>query len=210
MTVSAGHAILYRATSAVSGNCYIGITTKSLRRRAKLHRDAAGRGRGACIGAAIRKYGKQNIMFEALVVCPDWDYAKEMERRAIEIFRPAYNLTKGGDGCVGYRHTTETRERIRQANLGSKHWLGKKHTPETRKKMKQARTAYWDRVGRVVRINRPRPPKDGREVIDLSTGASYRSVMEASRATGQGRGMIRWRISRGVQFAYVAQTAAAA
>jgi predicted GIY-YIG superfamily endonuclease len=85
---SAYPAILYRATNLVNGKTYIGITTKGLIRRAKVHRDASGQGRGAVIGAAIRKHGKENIKFETLVACPSWEYAKEMERRCIAAFKP--------------------------------------------------------------------------------------------------------------------------
>src|SRR5258706_3192873 len=95
-------AILYRITNLVNGNIYIGITTKSLKKRAKVHRDAAGQGRGNLIGAAFRKYGKNNLKFEILLVCPSWEYAQEMERFCIGTFKPKYNITEGGGGCLGY------------------------------------------------------------------------------------------------------------
>lgn len=40
--------------------------------------------------------------------------------------REGYNLTKGGDGISGYKHTSEAIEKIRQANLGeNNHFYGK-------------------------------------------------------------------------------------
>jgi group I intron endonuclease len=136
-------AILYRITNLITGELYIGITTKSLKKRAKVHRDAACVGSGWLIGAAFRKYGKNNLKFETLIVCPSWEYAQEMERRCIEVFKPAYNITAGGSGVLGYKHTSRSLRRISEVQKGNKNWLGKRHSEETRRKMSAARSAYW-------------------------------------------------------------------
>lgn len=182
--------ILYQATNAVNGKRYIGITSKGLRKRAKVHRDTAGQGRGALIGAALRKYGKDKIIFKTLVVCPTWEYAKEMERAAIAAYKPEYNLTEGGDGVLGYKHTKASRRFLSEANKGIQKWLGKNHSDATKKKMAAARSRYW------AKNRKPKPkkiklPKAGVAVRCLDTGEVFRSTIEASRLTNTDRKSIR-------------------
>src|SRR5882672_6793324 len=96
--------VLYQAINAVNGKRYIGITGAGLGKRVVRHfKTARFFKKGSAIGAAIRKYGQRNITFSPLAVCPDWDYAKKLEVAAIAAYAPEYNLTKGGDGCLGYR-----------------------------------------------------------------------------------------------------------
>jgi NUMOD3 motif-containing protein len=51
------------------------------------------------------------------------------------------NLTDGGDGVIGHRHSTETIEKIRSSlwgrNSGKRYTLGSKRSPETRQKMSE-------------------------------------------------------------------------
>ena len=78
-----------------------------------------------------------------MAVCPNWKYAQNLEIAAISAFKPEYNITKGGDGSVGYRHTEEHKARISSWTKGKKYWLGRKHSPETIEKMRLARSKYW-------------------------------------------------------------------
>lgn len=129
--------VLYQAINQINGKRYIGITKTGLRLRASRHfRTARLFQSGAAIGAAIRKYKQRNIKFSVLAVCPTWEYARNLEVAAIAAFKPEYNLTKGGDGAVGYRHTEEHKQRVSARQRGNKHWLGKTHTPETIEKMR--------------------------------------------------------------------------
>ena len=53
----------------------------------------------------------------------------------VQRYSPKFNFTKGGDGCLGYKHTPETREKIRKSKLGENNPLyGKSPSKETRKK----------------------------------------------------------------------------
>ena len=48
------------------------------------------------------------------------------------------NLTDGGDGACGYKHTEEAKEKIKQANSGKKYALGTHRTEEQKRKMSLA------------------------------------------------------------------------
>lgn len=47
--------------------------------------------------------------------------------------RPLVNLTDGGEGSTGYRHTDTAKEKNRKASLGNTYALGYKHTKDTLK-----------------------------------------------------------------------------
>lgn len=131
--------VVYQAVNQVNGKRYIGITGRGYRKRVNWHLWAAHSGKGRLLGAAIRKYGDSNIVFSPLIVCPTFRYAKEMEIAAIDVFCPEYNLTKGGDGIVGFKWSDDARAQISQRNIGNKNWLGKKHNPESIEKIRLSR-----------------------------------------------------------------------
>lgn len=50
------------------------------------------------------------------------------------------NLTNGGEGQSGLVHTSETKEKMRQAHLGNKYSVGRQHSAYTISKMVASRT----------------------------------------------------------------------
>jgi len=160
--------ILYQAINLVNGNRYIGITKAGLHKRASRHfRTARLFQAGSIFGAAIRKYKQRNIKFSVLAVCPTWEYAQKLEVAAISTFRPEYNITAGGDGCVGYRHTEEHKKYMSNLLKGHKNFLGKTHSPETIAKMRKSaiRARAEGRGG--FKTGHPQPWRHGPK-IDLN------------------------------------------
>jgi len=45
------------------------------------------------------------------------------------------NLTDGGEGCDGYTHTNEFKQKMRKRMLGNTRWTGRKHSDKTKKKI---------------------------------------------------------------------------
>lgn len=140
---------LYRLTSP-SNKQYIGIAKNGLHRRFSVHVSEAKAGSTAALHKAIRRYGADSFIKEILVV-GDYQYIKELEVKAIEAFDTmspkGYNLTTGGDGTIGYRHTDFTKEklseltRIRMSNPECRNHLsklntGKKVSDETKEKIR--------------------------------------------------------------------------
>jgi hypothetical protein len=65
---------------------------------------------------AIRKYGSGCWDHECLMVCETHGEAKNMERKLIrehDTFNCGYNTTEGGEGLLGYKHSKETKEKLR-------------------------------------------------------------------------------------------------
>ncbi len=133
--------ILYMATNIVNGKRYIGITRCGLKTRRQRHFTTARSGRGSVFGAAIRKYGKDNFEFRVLVVCPNFEYSKSVEVSAISRFKPEYNVTAGGDGAVGFRHSEAHKAWMSRHHKGKKFFLGKTLTEEHKECIRQSRLA---------------------------------------------------------------------
>lgn len=107
------------------------------------------------ISRAIRKYGWKNFTHEVICVTEDRDEAyKILEPKYIAEHRSnerniGYNSTAGGDGSVGYTHSPQAREKMRNLKIGRKlspehvekianSNRGKKRSQESRKKMSEA------------------------------------------------------------------------
>ena len=95
--------ILYQITCTENGKSYIGKTVQVLANRMARHRADAQRGRGARLGAAIRKYGWDKFRVEVLCHPATLEELNAFEIGFIEMYfttdkRFGYNLTPGGDG----------------------------------------------------------------------------------------------------------------
>ncbi len=108
---------------------------------------------------AIRKYGWDNIKWEILEDnIQNTDLLKEREKFWIKKYdafgKNGYNMTEGGDGCFGYKHTKQSKEKMSEQRKGRKltsEWkenikiaiknnhprLGKKHSEETKNKIRE-------------------------------------------------------------------------
>lgn len=146
---------------------YVGQTVCSLKKRkcehisrAKLHRD------DYYFHNAIRKYGGYNFEWETIHECNNIDKLNRLEIFYIGYYNTfgrehGYNLTLGGGGSIGYKHTKKSLKKIsvnrkgkcvgKDNHMYGVHKYGKdaphfgmKHSVETIKKMSEAATG---RVG---------------------------------------------------------------
>ncbi len=151
--------LVYKHTTP-NNKIYIGITSLSLERRFK-----HGGGYKDCVlfDRAINKYGWDNIKHEVLYTNLEEKQAKLLEVSLIHFYKSndsnfGYNLTAGGEGLYGYKHTEKTKIKISKLNKGRKRskeykqWLsttmkekfkdggffkGKHHTEETKRKISE-------------------------------------------------------------------------
>jgi group I intron endonuclease len=108
---------IYRHKSP-SGKIYIGITSRPAEKRWN-----GGKGYTACIFfyKAILKYGWDNIKHEILFTNLEESRAKSLEVDLIRHYKNlgiSYNITDGGDGTTGYRHSEATLIKLRRALKG--------------------------------------------------------------------------------------------
>lgn len=152
--------VIYKATNLINGKCYIGKTVHKLDTR-KLEHNSCAKRSNDYFHRSIRKYGKDNFKWEIIYECDDELILNVMETMKIIVEHShvsennGYNLTWGGDGISGYKHTEESKIKIRESNKGYIPWnkgkidvysnetkvkksnsaKGKKHTEESKQKM---------------------------------------------------------------------------
>lgn len=132
---------------------YIGQTVQGLTKRKQEHITAVKD--NMYFHCALRKYGIENFDWETL---HDGIYSyDELNRLEIyyigyyDTYNNGYNLTLGGGGNAGYKHSVETKKKMSKANKGKNNPMynvhrvgkdhpmyGKKHSAEAVKKMSEA------------------------------------------------------------------------
>lgn len=107
---------IYIITNILNAKQYIGITNDLGRRWAR-HKGA---NEDQFIHRAIKKYGVDNFVFTHFADAFTAESAKILERMLIAEHNTqaphGYNLTAGGDGTFGRKHSEETKAKIRQTN----------------------------------------------------------------------------------------------
>lgn len=146
---------IYSITNEINGKTYIG-KTNDLVRRWKEH--CYGCGGTAILNKAFKKYGLENFVFEIVAQIPFQstkelnDVLNQLEVYYIELyntFKDGYNATIGGEGTSYYHHSSETKRKISQSQIGKKLTeehkekcrianLGRHHTESAKAAIKKA------------------------------------------------------------------------
>ena len=151
--------VIYKTTNLINNKIYIG---KKIEDRKDYY------GSGTAIKLAINKYGKENFKKEIIEKCNNKEELIEREKYWIEKLNSkypnGYNITDGGKGTLGFRHTNEAKQKISKALKGKPHarqnW---NYTEETKQKMSKSRKGkipYW--------IAGKSPSKETREKMKLA------------------------------------------
>ena len=135
-------AFVYRVTNTLNGMQYIGVS-KNPQKRFKAHYGTKTKA-VSFLKNAMRKYGFENFKLEVLLQSTQ-AYCYEVEQKAVTAFNTiepnGYNICAGGrgafgiygekNGMFGKKHSSETLEKMRLAQLG------KKASTETKQKMSE-------------------------------------------------------------------------
>lgn len=148
---SMGPLHIYKITNLKNSKIYIGKTSKNPpQKRWKSHLDVVRRGpddhhRYQYLHRAINKHGVRSFKFEVIATYDDEQEWTQAEIDFIARFKSndrtvGYNLTTGGDGALGYRHTPRTRrlmsERKKREYVGiGNPFFGKRHSARTRRRI---------------------------------------------------------------------------
>ena len=119
---------IYTFFNSINGKIYVG-KAKNPNKRFIKHLRIASSSRSEekfYIHKAIKKYGKENFIFTILQIFDIESDCNLAEKFWIKNFKSnikefGYNLTEGGEGCVGRTASDETREKIRKKALGRRH-----------------------------------------------------------------------------------------
>lgn len=139
--------LVYKATNAINGKFYIGVTNGSVAKRRREHFHAARAGSHTKFHRAIRKHGEANFSFEVIDTKAEYAEALSREIELIAKMAPSYNITKGGQGVLGLRIPPETLARMAEQRRGSVgYWRGKKRpdvAEAMRARLKEKPMRYW-------------------------------------------------------------------
>ena len=147
---------VYLITNRVNGKRYVGITCRGYQERFKEHIHEALNGSTTILHNAIRKYGVDNfdlILLESDV--PD-ELIGKREQHYIALYNTfyssgiGYNMTEGGGGMSGYKHTEDAKNKISESLQGHQFpqsrnkkiqeaMTGREYKPEWRAALSQAR-----------------------------------------------------------------------
>ena len=175
---------------------YIGITKRKLNERWM-------NGYGYChqnrVYSAIKKYGWQNVRHVILYDNLSYLEACEKEISDIELYKSrerefGYNNSiGGGKSALGFKHTKEAKEKIKENN--SKYWLGKKRDKATIEKMKMASKGNTNRRGKknsahATELNRKKHSIPVLQILGETIIKKYPSAKEAELDLNIGKGDI--------------------
>ena len=111
-------AIIYKITNIVNNKIYIGCTIKSIDKRFSEHISRSKKENNIKLYNSIRKYGEENFIIEKIIDCEECEMF-DLEMKYISEFNSfelGLNSSIGGEGCLGYKHTKESLEKISGEN----------------------------------------------------------------------------------------------
>ncbi len=151
-------ALVYILKNKTNGRSYVGKTERSLQERMREHVNCSFYGSQSHIHRAIRLYGFDS--FEQVIL---EEFAKEHVNAREEYwiavlgtFADGYNMTKGGDGVLGLKHTIESNEKNRLAHIGTvqsrETRLKKRSSMKSSLKVRRVSVEMIDEFGNVIHI----------------------------------------------------------
>lgn len=128
------YAYIYLITCLITGKVYIGFTSRSIEERWKEHISDMRR-YNSPLYRAMRKHGIENFTIREIDRHEDKEHClKVLEPYYIKQYKSnnkkiGYNLTIGGEGCYGFKHSEEAIERMK----------ARIHSEESKRKMRESR-----------------------------------------------------------------------
>lgn len=182
---------VYKITNKVTNKIYIGITNQGSGARYRHHWYESRIGEPSPIHRSMAKYGEDNFTLEIIDFADTYDELKEKEKYWIKQYNSTdksigYNLTEGGDGTFGRKHSEETKDKIRQKALG------RKVSEETKRKMSETKLGKCSDKQRehLLKLTVGQSKKIYQYDTNFNLIGEYNSIKEASKITGIDRNTI--------------------
>lgn len=132
---------IYSITNTLNGRRYVG-SASSIKKRWRQHIRTLGTGKhhSRFMQRCFDKHGESAFRFEVLLYCSR-DNLLMYEQALIDGLKPEYNSTPTAGSQLGYRHSDETRAKLKAARARnpSSPRKGMAHTEESRKKISESR-----------------------------------------------------------------------
>lgn len=119
---------IYKIVNKINQKIYIGCTINSLEHRFNEHLYRCFKtDNNSKLYNSIRKYGKENFEIILIEEC-DLSCIYETEKKYVkeyDSYEEGMNSTYGGEGCLGYVHSSEIRKKISEATKNGNSHKGK-------------------------------------------------------------------------------------
>lgn len=119
---------IYKITNKENGLIYIGCTINSLEKRFGEHLSRCFTSEyKSKLYNSMKKYGQENFTIELIEEC-DLNIIYETEKKYVEqydSYNNGLNSTIGGEGCLGYTHSPEIRQKISENTKNGNSHKGK-------------------------------------------------------------------------------------
>ena len=119
---------IYKITNKENGSIYIGCTINSLEKRFGEHLSRCFTSEyKSKLYNSMKKYGQENFTIELIEEC-DLNIIYETEKKYVEqydSYNNGLNSTIGGEGCLGYIHSPEIRQKISENTKNGNSHKGK-------------------------------------------------------------------------------------
>ena len=139
---------IYRWVNTINNKSYIGSGINLTKRLGSYYRNSELTRNPRLINLALIKYGHTNFRLDILEYCSK-DKLLEREQYYIDLINPEYNILKIAGSLLGYKHSNETIEKLKNRVITEEHKeiLSSYHSnkyvsQETRDKLSIATTKY--------------------------------------------------------------------
>lgn len=123
---------IYQIRNLVNGKLYIGSAVNLNARRdthySKLKNNTH---HSPHLQNSYNKHSREVFKFEVLFTCPKEDLIR-LEQYCINNYQPEYNICQVAGSCLGVKRSNETKQKLRDCQLG------RTHTEETKRKLSNA------------------------------------------------------------------------
>lgn len=129
---------IYQIRNLINSHIYIGSSCDlNLRQKDHFRHLRYGTHHNKYLQNAYNKYGEDQFVFEILEYC-DKNELIIREQWYIDSWNPEYNLCPTAASPLGFKHSDETKNLLRELKLGLPSFFkGKKHTTETKNRMSE-------------------------------------------------------------------------
>jgi group I intron endonuclease len=161
---------IYKITNTINGEVYVGCTVTTLKKRYHEHLYRCFKSDyKSKLYNSIKKYGEENFTIELITEC-NVDKIYETEKLYIKqynSFEDGLNSTLGGEGCLGYTHSSEIRKKISKAVIDGNSHKGKtydklygENSDTEKERRKESVKKHWDSLTNEERIERKEKIKE--------------------------------------------------
>lgn len=135
--------LIYKYENKINHKKYIGQTKNFTRRQYEHLRSSILGYDNFTFHKAIKKYGIENFDVEIVCYCNSKEELNEKEIYYIDYYKSfisdgGYNLTRGGDGLIGFIQSNLQRKKTSERLMGNKYSVGYIATIEQRRKISEA------------------------------------------------------------------------